>query len=491
MHLQDIATIVDTPDPQHKNFSRFNFGRADNRYPSTAGQEMAAVHLAIAKRAGVNSVPLSKGILQRIETMQKNWLPQAVHVVTTRDDGQKANDSVNMLVEHLFIAIGVVSIVLWLFLGWRAAAIVMVTIPLVFALVIGADWLAGPTLNRLTLYALILALGMLVDDAIVVIENIHRHNQLLSADATQQEYSKNIIEAAAEIGNPTTLATFTIVVVFLSLLMITGMLGEYFYPVAFNVPVAMIASLLIAYIVTPWAARRFLPVTHEVHRESWIQRGYRFIFKYLYRYWIFRALFFTSILAALILSFLQPTWQFVRPQGVAGEVSELGNPLAFLPKDNKNTFLISFHLPDTTPLEKTDKLVRQVEKIILKNEHIQNTQTFVGLPSVVDFNGQLRGSAAKIGSQYAEIRINLIDKHQRHISSIDIVKQFRKELASIIKNHPETTIQFVEDPPGPPVAATILAEIYGEDNQQREALAMKVREEFKKTWDMAEVWASK
>ena len=490
LHLQDVATIVDEPSQEHKNFSRFNFGRADSRYPSSFGQEMAAVHIAIAKRAGINAVPLAEAIQQRIDIMQADWLPQRIHVVTTRDDGQKANDSVNTLVEHLLIAIGVVSLVLWLFLGWRAAAIVMFTIPLVFALVMGADLLAGPTLNRVTLYALILALGMLVDDAIVVIENIHRHNQLLPEGASQEEYSQAIVEATAEIGNPTTLATFTIVTVFLSLLMVSGMLGEYFYPVAFNVPVAMIASLLVAYMVTPWAARRFLPVTHHTHRENRIQRSYRFIFKYLYRYWSLRALLFTSILVALILSFLQPAWQFIRSQGVAGEVSELGIPLAFLPKDNKNTFLVTFHLPDDTPLEKTDRLVRQVEKVILDNPHIRNTQTFVGIPSVIDFNGQLRGSSAKIGSQYAELRVNLTHKSRRDITSIEIVKQLRKQLALIIQQHPDTTIQIVEDPPGPPVTATVLAEIYGQDNQHREALASKVKKEFKQTWDMAEVWSS-
>ncbi len=490
LHLQDVATIIDEPEKTHKNFSRFHFGRADERYTTTSGQEMVAVHIAIAKRAGVNAVPLAEAIQKRINIMQTDWLPQKIHVVTTRDDGQKANDSVNTLVEHLLIAIGVVSLVLWLFLGWRAAAIVMVTIPLVFALVIGADMLAGPTLNRLTLYALILALGMLVDDAIVVIENIHRHNQLLPEGATKEEYSQTIVDATAEIGNPTTLATFTIVTVFLSLLMVTGMLGEYFYPVAFNVPVAMIASLLVAYMVTPWAARRFLPVTHHKHRENWIQRSYRFIFKLLYRWWFLRAFFFTSILVALILSFLQPAWQFLRPQGLGGEVSEFGVPLAFLPKDNKNTFLVSFHLPDNTPLEKTDRLVRQIERVILKSPYIRNAQTFVGLPSVIDFNGQLRGSASKIGSQYAEIRINLTDKKSRDTTSIDIVKNLRKQLASIIQQHPDTTIQIVEDPPGPPVTATVLAEIYGEDNKQREALAEKVKKEFKQTWDMTEVWTS-
>lgn len=490
VHLQDIATVIDTPDLEHKSFSRFHFGRADSRYQSEVGLEMAAVHIAIAKRAGVNAVPLAKGVLQRIEQMQSDWLPKAIHVVTTRDDGEKANSSVNTLVEHLFIAIGVVSLVLWLFLGWRAAAIVMVTIPLVFSLVMGADLLSGLTLNRLTLYALILALGMLVDDAIVVVENIHRHNQLLPENATQATYSKAIVNAAAEIGNPTTLATFTIVVVFLSLLMVSGMLGEYFYPIAFNVPTAMIASLLVAYIVTPWAARLFLPVTHEEHRENWIQVSYRFIFTKLHHSYPLRALFFTSILIALILSFLQPAWQFIRPQGLAGEVSSLAVPLAFLPKDNKNTFLITFHLPDNTPLEKTDKLVRKVERELLENPYILNTQTFVGLPSVIDFNGQLRGSAAKVGSQYAEIRVNVTDKSIRKITSIDIVKQLRKQLDSLIKQHSDTTIQLVEDPPGPPVAATVMAEIYGRDNKQREALAMQVSEQFRKTWDMAEVWAT-
>lgn len=193
---------------------------------------------------------------------------------------------------------------------------------------------------------------------------------------------------------------------------------------------------------------------------------------------------------ALILSFLQPAWQFLRPQGLAGAVSELGVPLAFLPKDNKNTFLITFHLPDNTPLEKTDRLVRQVERVILKSPHILNTQTFVGIPSVIDFNGQLRGSASKIGSQYAEIRINLTHKTKRDITSIDIVKNLRKQLVSIIQKHSDSTIQIVEDPPGPPVAATVLAEIYGENNEQREALAMHVSKAFKNTWDMAEVWAS-
>ena len=490
IRLGDIAAVTDAPAKHHSSLSRFHFGQSDSRYSSMSGVEMAAVHITVSKQSGVNAVPLTEALLERVETMQQSWLPQSVHLVVTRNDGEKANETVNTLIEHLFIAIAVVSIVLWFFLGWRAAAIVMLTIPLVFAIVIGLDYLAGPTLNRLTLYALILALGMLVDDAIVVIENIHRHNLLLPAGSGIQRYSRTIVEAASEIGNPTTLATAMIMVVFLSLLMVTGMLGEYFYPVAFNVPVAMAASLLVAYIVTPWAARRFLPVTTDHHGEGWLQRKYRVICSGLFQSVWLRKLFYWSIVVLLLLSLAQPAWQFVRSQGISGEVSYLGVPLTFLPKDDKNTFLVTFHRPDNTPLEETDRLVREVEYLLLENPYVRNMQTFVGIPSIADFNGQLRGSAAKVGSQYGEIRVNLKSKQERSITSIEIVQQLRSRLSPLIQNHPETTIQLVEDPPGPPVAATVLAEVYGKDHQLREAIAGQVSEAFKNTWDMAEVWAT-
>ncbi|KZZ43255.1 hypothetical protein A3758_15290, partial [Oleiphilus sp. HI0118] len=490
VHLQDIAHITTEPDHKNLSLSRFNFGPADHRFEEYKGQEMAAVHIGIAKQGGVNSVPLAEDILERIASMQSQWIPKSVEVVTTRNDGQNANDSVNTLIEHLFIAIAVVSLVLWVFLGWRAAAIVFIAIPIVFAIVIGVDFLAGPTLNRITLYALILALGLLVDDAIVVIENIHRHNQLLPVDSSKETYSRAIVNAATEIGNPTTLATITVVAVFLSLLLVTGMLGEYFYPIAFNVPVAMIASLLVAYIVTPWAARRFLPVTHEEHKEIWLQTLYRKLFKRLYQHSMWRRLFFIGVLICLFASLLQPAWQFVRPQGVGGELSSLGVNLAFLPKDDKNTFLITFKLPEDAPLEETDRLVRDISRIVLAHEEVMNTQTFVGEPSVIDFNGQLKGNASNIGSQFAEVRINLSHKWTRDISSIEIVKQLRKELAGTIGQNPEATIQFVEDPPGPPVRATVLAEVYEQDNQMREAVVQDLEAVFKDTWDMAEVWTS-
>jgi len=258
VRVSDFANVIDGPSNERTQMTRFAFGLADPRSSLTNESEMAAATLAIAKRTGFNAVNFTAELRKRVNQMQQGFLPPDVHVVITRDDGIKADLTVTQLVEHLFIAIAAVAIILLIFLGRQAAVIVSITIPLVFSVVIGADLMAGPTLNRITLYALILGLGMLVDDAIVVIENIHRHFDELPPDADKASRARAAIIATAEIGNPTTLATFTVVTVFLSLLLIAGMLGEYFYPIAYNVPVAMIASLIIAYSVTPWLARRWL-----------------------------------------------------------------------------------------------------------------------------------------------------------------------------------------------------------------------------------------
>jgi len=217
--------------------------------------------------------------------------------------------------------------------------------------------------------------------------------------------SQVAVLATGEIGDPTTLATITVVTVFLSLIMVTGMLGQYFYPMTFNVPVAMVASLFIAYCITPWAARRFLPTTNQhTSKSSLLQTVYRFLFNLLLRYRSLRYLFFWLVIILIGLSLLQPAWQFIRPQGHRYATSPKGVPLAFLPKDNKNTFLITFHHPEATPLEVTDRSVRLIELELAKNPYILNYQSFVGISSVVDFNGQLRGSSGRVGTQFAETK---------------------------------------------------------------------------------------
>jgi multidrug efflux pump subunit AcrB len=501
VRISDLAKVIDGPPAERNQMTRFAFGPPDNRSQGESEPEMAAATLAVAKRTGVNAVTLTAELRRRVAQMSDGFLPPGVHLVITRDDGVKADRTVTQLVEHLFIAMCAVSLILLLFLGRRAALIVAITIPLVFSVVIGADLLAGPTLNRITLYALILGLGMLVDDAIVVIENIHRHFDRLPSDADKTSRARAVVLATHEIGNPTTLATFMIVIVFLSLTLVTGMLGQYFYPITFNVPVAMIASLLIAYSITPWLARRWVltavghagPHEDEALRGAEPQRLQRFyktlITPLLNHRWL-RWLFYLLVTLLLVLSFLQPAWQFLRPQGLAGAVSPLGIPLAFLPKDDKNTFLVHIHLPETTPLEVTDHAAREVGELLRRHQLVTNYQTYVGIPSVIDFNGQLKGSGQRIGPQYAEIRVNLVDKSERDVTSIDLVRTLRPAVEKIAARYPGGIIQLMEDPPGPPVRATVLAELYGPDIEVLDTLAQEVASEYRKTYDMAEIHAS-
>lgn len=491
LRLGEVAEVKEGPNPERTFYTRFGFGPGDPRFADWEGRDLALVTLAIAKREGVNAVELTQRLRQRVKQMAVDFLPPAVMPVVTRDDGRKADAAVSGLVEHLGLAVLAVSLILWIFLGGWAALIIACVIPLVFALVLGADLIAGPSLNRITLYALILALGMLVDDAIVVIENSHRHFQELPAHAPAAAKALAAVQATHEIGHPTSLATFTIVIVFLSLTLVTGMLGDYFYPIAFNLPVAMMASLLIAYSLTPWMARRWLPTSREPDPGGeWLARTYRAALLPLFRRPWYRRGCYLLVTLLLLGSLLQPAWQFIRPQGVAGAVSPWGVPLAFLPKDDKNSFLVHIHLPEPTPLEITDRAAREIESLLRRHPQVLDFSTHVGIPSVVDFNGLLKGSRAHLGPQYAEIRVNLVDKTARAQTSIELVSTLRPAVAEIAGHYPGGLIQLVEDPPGPPVRATLLAELYGTETKVLDRAARQVAEFFRRTHDMAEVWAS-
>jgi len=488
IYLEDVADVVDGPSKEREKISRFAYGPADPLYGSTLTPEIPAVAIAIAKKPGTNAVVVAGDVLEKIERMRKSFVPKDVHLVVTRNDGVKADHAVNNLIEHLGIAVLSVFIVVILFLGLKEALIVGITVPLILSLTLGADYLFGPTINRVTLFALILSLGLLVDAAIVVIENIHRHYNHLGAENKREA----TIAATNEIGNPTNLATFAIMLVFISLLVVTGMPGEYFYPVAFNVPIAMFASLLVAYIVTPWAANKWLKLDEGLNVESHNKTDrlhvfyHWFITPLLDRRWV-RYIAMILILVLIGLSALQPAWQFIRPQGITGPLSSGGVALAFLPKDNKNTFNITIHMPEHSPIEVTDQLSREIGRQLRTEEHIINYQTWIGQSGVVDFNGLLKGSDNKQGAYIAEIRVNLMDKKERDISSITIVKELRLEIQKIQSRYPGSVIQLLEDPPGPPLRATILAEIYGKDLKKLRKLSASVKQAFEETYDMIEV----
>ena len=486
--LEDVAKVIDGPPKERQRLSRFSFGPADANFRVTEDPEIPAVTLAVAKKPGVNAVFVANDILERIERMQASFIPQDVHVITTRNDGKRADDSVNLLINNLGIALISVFIVALFFLSFKEAAIIGMCVPLILSITLGADYFFGVTINRITLFALILSMGLLVDAAIVVVENIHRRYKHIQSKDKQL----TAILATNEIGNPTNLATLSIMLVFLSMIILTGMPGAYFFPITFNVPVTMLASLVVAYVVTPWAANRWMMVKgeqdseEEVPREK-LHRFYHALITPILDRPGLRTLVFFIIVLLIIATVMQAAWQFVRPQGMSGPLTPGCVAMGMLPKDDKNTFNITIDMPEYTPVETTDKVAREVGVLLHKNAYVSNYQTWIGEAGIVDFNGLLRGSGNKQGAHVAEIRVNLMDKKNRSISSITLVQELRPEINKIQARYPKSLIQLVEDPPGPPVQATVLAEIYGSDPKLLRKLAGQVSEAFKETYDMVDV----
>ena len=469
VYLKDVADVTDGPG-EIERVHRIGYGPAYTGQ-RVADYEVPAVTLAIAKLKGTNAVRVTQDVLAELARIRPSIIPPQVNVNVTRNDGQRADDAVNLLMEHLAIAIGTVVLLLIVFLGWRAASIVTITIPLILFITLSVGMLAGQSINRITLFALILSLGLLVDDSIVVIENIFRHYAKAGADRLG-----SAVRAVNEIGKPTNLATFTVILAFLPMLWVTGMMGPYMAPIPFNVPVAMLTSLFIAYTVAPWAAFRWLKIkggTHTAeHVPGAIERVYAAIMRRLLDSRVARNSFFAGIALLMVLVLAMPAFNLVL--------------FKMLPKNNTNTFNITIDMPAGTSLEDTDRVTRQVGDVVRQHAQVDNYEATVGEAGVVDFNGLLRGAGLKQGPQMAEVRVNLRDKAERKESSIDVVLDLRAPLAKLAKTT-GANIKLVEDPPGPPVRATLLAELYGPDYHHLRQIAADLRRDvFDNTVDVVD-----
>jgi len=494
VYLRDVATIIDG-ESEANQLHRIAYGPSSEQ-GSVAGDEpeMNAVSLSLSKQRGTNAVFVTQRILDKLEELKGDFIPNNVRVDITRDSGKKANDAVNYLVEHLGIAIVSVILILLLFLGWREAAIVTMNIPLILFVVLAIGFLADQTINRITLFSLILALGLLVDDAIVVIENIHRH--LHKGVKNTAEKARLIIQATNETGKPTIVATIAVILAFLPMGFVTGMMGPFMAPIPFNAPLAMAASLIIAYAFTPWIAQRFLPnkmieLTMEEKDQDpkdWVHTTYMKYATPLVESTKVRLIFWIVIAALFIGAMLQPAWQFIRPAGINGPLTMGGVELKMLPKGNQNTFNITIDLPEGSTLEDTDRVAREIGHVLRQHEMVADYETFVGRGGPIDFNGILRGAALfREAPHLGEIRVNLRNKHERAIRSDAIVLELREMLSSVYAAHPLASIKLVEDPPGPPVRATLLAEIYGPDYDTQKEIAAQVRQTFADTYDVVDI----
>ncbi|WP_010653550.1 efflux RND transporter permease subunit [Fluoribacter dumoffii] len=466
--LKDIAHIELAPQDDAIR-SYFAFGRASaDQQP---GELKPSVTIAFARQKGSNGVEVANAVLQRLKLIeQSKIIPEGVTATVTRNYGDEANDAVNTLVEHLGIAIASVVILLMLFLGWREASIVIFSIPLILCIVLGVGWIAGQTINRITLFALILSLGLLVDDSIVVIENIHRHIR----EHTQHNFARLIIFAANEIGKPTIIATFTVILALIPMAFVSGMMGPFMGPIPFNAPLAMLVSLIIAYTAVPYLAYRWLRAkAHQLpkvednsrmeHQLSLSHKVYLYLFSSLLKSRWKRYLFYFFVLFLLILVIIQPLWQFIRPSGTNGPLSPMGVELKMLPDDNVNTFLLEINAGAGASLQQTSNIVKEISKVLAHNNFVTNYQVFLGQAAPEDFAAMVRGDAMQHGTNYAQIRVNLINKHDRRIGSHKIAQQFYDSLWNIRHSYPQAHIKLFESPPGPPVRSQMEAGLYGPD----------------------------
>jgi multidrug efflux pump subunit AcrB len=478
VYLGDVADVTDGFE-ETANLTRIAFNSNHKAHNGVAQADrtntssgMPAVTIALAKRQKLNAVKISNEILAKLDSLKKTQIPSGITVTVTRNDGKTANDAVNELVFHLVVSIIVVIILLFFTLGWREAAIVALAIPLTLFITLAVGMVAGQTINRITLFALILSLGLLVDDAIVVVENIHRHYKL-----QQQSRLQGAILAVNEIGMPTILATLTVVLAFIPMAFVTGMMGPYMMPIPFNVPVAMITSLFVAFVVTPWASYRLMKpdirgTTKLSMEETKSFRLYKKVLSPLLENETKRRVFLGIIAVVFLITMSFPVFQWVK--------------FRMLPKANKNTFLISIDMPPGTVIENTDRMARAVGDYLRRLPEVKDYETFVGTGSVMDFNGLLRGSAFREASHFADVRVNLIDKEKRKRSSGTIVLQIRPDIDKLAQAY-GANIKLVEDPPGPPVLATVVAEIYGPDYNKQREIARDIKTLFANTDQIVDI----
>ncbi len=492
--LREVATVERGPSSEEMH-AWLAFGRGEGK--SSTFDPVNAVTIAIGKLPGKNSVTTARAVLAELNTLKKEALPEGVDVTVTRNYGHQANEAVNTLIEHLGIALIAVFVILLFFLGWREASIVTILVPLTLFVVLGVGMIGGQTINRITLFALILSLGLLVDDGIVVIENIHRH---LHRTKRIRDFGKLIVDATNEIGNPTIMATFTVIVAFIPMAFVTGMMGPFMRPIPINVPVAMITSLILADIVVPYIALRWLrsraaqkdaeerpsmEETDAVPRDR-MRQMYLSIFLPMQRSGAKRNIFFLVVVLLLAGSFLMPLWQFIRPQGMNGPESLFGVSFKMLPDSNVSTFVVQIQTPEGTALPATNRVALAVGKVVSENPYVENLVGYLGRTGPLSFAGMVRGDQMAQGSNISQIVVNLLPKGERpHTAEVgtaiwDALKPIRDEF-------PDTHIMLFLTPPGPPTRAQVVARIYGPNYEKVRQTAAVVSDEFKNVYGMTDV----
>ncbi|MFZ6800055.1 efflux RND transporter permease subunit [Undibacterium sp. Di24W] len=468
--LQDVATIEDGALQASKYVWHGIAGTA-----KTNAGEYPAVTIAVTKKPGQNAIDVADAVIARVELLKNTVIPAEVEVNVTRNYGQTADDKAKKLIQKLLFATLSVVALVFIALGRREAAIVGTAVILTLTVTLFASWAWGFTLNRVSLFALIFSIGILVDDAIVVVENIHRHQALFP----HKTLAEIIPGAVDEVGGPTILATLTVIAALLPMAFVSGLMGPYMSPIPINASMGMLLSLAIAFVVTPWLARIWMKEGHYSGDGTagklapYFQRIFKPFLdeksggKNRKKLWLGVAALIASSIALPVLGLVQ---------------------LKMLPFDNKSEFQVIVDMPAGTPVEKTAAVLHELGIYLQTVPEVTDYQAYAGTAAPINFNGLVRQYYLRAGGEVGDIQVNLVDKHHRSDKSHVIASRVRPQLQALAKKiDPEANVKIVEVPPGPPVLAPIVAEVYGPGDLERRQVAKQVRAVFEKSEGIVDV----
>ncbi|MBA0087188.1 MAG: efflux RND transporter permease subunit, partial [Acidobacteria bacterium Pan2503] len=473
VYLRDLAEKIEDGPADPDNYVLF--ANAKGTTGSSANPEYPAVTITVAKRKGANATWIANSVLRKVDALRGNTLPKDLNITVTRNYGETAKDKSDELLKHLFIATLSVTLLIALALGWHESGVVLLAIPVTLALTLAIFYFYGYTLNRVTLFALIFSIGILVDDAIVVVENIVRHFRL--PENRGRSLAGVTVEAVDEVGNPTILATFAVIAAILPMAFVRGLMGPYMRPIPVGASAAMVFSLFVAFVVSPWAALRLLrhyadrpEYEHEV--EGWTTRLYRRVMNPLIQHPARRWMFLWSVVVLLLaaIAFVPFKWVQVK----------------MLPFDNKSEFQVIIDMPDGTPLEQTTRVAQALGRYLGEQPEVTNYQIYAGTSGPYNFNGLVRHYFLRRQPNQADIQVNLLSRHERQTQSHEIARKLRAALDKIAAPF-GARIKLAEVPPGPPVLETLVAEVYGADYKGQQQLASKIKRVFQETRGVVDV----
>ena len=474
IYLKQIANIVDGPEiPQ--NYVSLGFGKGSDK-TNEYKAEYPAVTISVAKRKGADAMKIAEVIIDKVNHLRATLIPDDVHVEITRNYGETASHKVSELLWHLIGSIFAVTLVVMLAMGWRGGLVVFLSVPITFALTLLSYYMLDYTLNRITLFALVFVTGIVVDDSIIIAENMHRHFKM-----KRLPFKQAALYAINEVGNPTILATFTVIASVLPMAFVSGLMGPYMAPMPIGASIAMILSLFVALTITPYLGYIFLKgkekkgAVEKVEKpleETLIYRVYNKLERPLLengtKRWLFLGGTFIVLMATMVLFFTNSV------------------AVKMLPFDNKNEFQVVIDMPEGTTLERTGVVTQEIAQYLATRPEVVNYQNYIGTSAPITFNGLVRHYDLRGGSNMADIQVNLIDKNQRDIQSHGIAKLFRPEIQKIAKKY-NANVKLVEVPPGPPVLSTIVAEVYGPDYEEQIKIADKIQDILRNTDDVVDI----